>query len=199
MYTAFATGAGTPVFDEKVFFEWGMSFDKLRAATGKYAGQFIDQERYREIRRDSPEDSFIYDPGTPEDILTAYSLAGVMVSTDCGRYPPRQGHPQGAATFPYFFRVMVKEGKHLSLRDALGRCTLVPALAMGYTRKGRLQEGADADLVVLDWEKLRELADFPGFGNPDASPRGVRHVFVNGRLVIENEKPLGIRAGRILR
>jgi N-acyl-D-amino-acid deacylase len=70
---------------------------------------------------------------------------------------------------------------------------------MGFSRKGRLAEGADADLVALDWEQLRETADFPGLGNPDAPPRGVRHVFVGGRLAIENGKRLaGVYAGRSL-
>ncbi|GHU82611.1 D-glutamate deacylase [Spirochaetia bacterium] len=200
MYTAFATGAGTPVFDEKVFFEWGMSFDRLRAGTGKYAGQYLDLAKYREVRRDSPGETFIYDAGTPDDVFTAYALQDVMVSTDCGENPPGQGHPQGAATFPFFFRVLVKERGQLSLLEALRRCTWLPAQAMGLTQKGRLAEGADADLVVLDWDRLRETADFPGFGNPDSPPLGVKHVFVNGCLAIENEKRLpGVYAGKSLR
>jgi N-acyl-D-amino-acid deacylase len=199
VYTAFSTGAGTPVFDEKVFFEWGMTFDRLRAGTGKYAGQFLDLEKYREIRRDSPGDSFIYDAGTPDDIFTAYSLADVMVSTDSGENPPGQGHPQSAASFPRFFRIMVKERGQLSLMDALRRCTWIPARALGLTGKGRIALGADADLVVLDWERLREAADFPGFGNPDAPPEGVKHVFVGGVPVIKDEKRLtGVYAGKSL-
>ncbi|WP_081503689.1 amidohydrolase family protein [Treponema primitia] len=199
VYTAFATGAGTPVFDEKVFFEWGMSFDRLRAGTGKYAGQFLDLEKYREIRRDSPGDSLIYDAGTPDDIFTAYSLDDVMVSTDSGENPPGQGHPQSAATFPRFLRVLVKERGQLSLLEALRRCTLIPARALGLAQKGRLAEGADADLVVLDWERLREAADFPGFGNPDAPPQGVKLVFVGGKLVIKDEQRLsGVYAGKSL-
>lgn len=200
MYTAFATYAGTPVFDEQVFREWGFSFDKLRAATGKYAGQVLTPEQYREIRRDSPGELFIYDAGVPEDIYTAYSLDDVMVSTDAGKAPPGQGHPQGAATYPFFFRVMVNETKKLTLPDALRRCTLLPARAMGWTKKGRLVPGADADLVVLDMENLREGAGFPGTGDPDTPPSGIRHVFVNGKLAIENGKRLsGVNAGKSLR
>jgi N-acyl-D-amino-acid deacylase len=201
MYTAYATGAGSPVFDEEyIIGDSNFCFDRFRAATGKYAGQFLDVEKYLEIRRDFPDDSLIYDPGRPEDIFTAYSLKDVMVSTDCIGNPPRQGHPQGAATYPLFFRIMVKETKRLSLAEALRRCTLIPAQAMGCSGKGRVAPGADADLVVLDWERLRERADFPGSGNPDAPPEGVKHVFVNGVLSIENEKRVpGIFAGKCLK
>jgi N-acyl-D-amino-acid deacylase len=199
MYTAFASFAGTPVFDEAVFTGKGLRFDKLRAATGKYSGQFLDREKYREVRRDSPEDSFIYDPGRPEDIFTAYSLGDVMVSTDCIAYPPGQGHPQGAATYPYFLRVLVRERRQLSLVEGLRRTSLIPAKALGYDNKGRIAPGADADLVVLDWPRLRERADFPGTGDPDAPPEGVKHVFVNGVMAVENERRIpGVMAGKCL-
>jgi N-acyl-D-amino-acid deacylase len=199
MYTAFASFAGTPVFDEAVFTGKGMRFDRLRAATGKYSGQFLDREKYREVRRDFPGDSFIYDPGRPEDIFTAYSLQDVMVSTDCIAYPPGQGHPQGAATYPYFLRVLVKERRQLSLTEALRRTSLIPARVLGYEGKGRIAPGADADLAVLDWERLKERADFPGSGDPDAPPEGVRHVFVNGVLAVENGRRLpGVLAGKCL-
>ncbi|MDR2768196.1 MAG: amidohydrolase family protein [Treponema sp.] len=199
MYTAFASFAGSPVFDEPVFAGKGFSVEKLRAATGKYAGEYLDLEKYREIRGEFPRDSFIYDPGKPEDILTAYSLSDVMVSTDCIRYPAGQGHPQGAATYPFFLRLLVKEKKRLSLGEALRRCSAVPARALGYAGKGRVAVGADADLVVLDWEHLRENAEFPGLGDPDAKPDGIRHVFVNGAAAIENGKRTGVLSGKNLR
>jgi N-acyl-D-amino-acid deacylase len=199
VYTAFATGAGSPVFDEKVFFEWGMTFDRLWAATGKYAGQRLDVDKYREIRRDFPQDSLIYEAGIPEDISAAYALADVMVSTDAGKAPPGQGHPQRAGTYPRFFRMMVREKRELSLLEALRRCTLVPARAMGFTQKGRLAPGADADLAALNLATLRETSDFLGFGNPDSPPQGVTHVFVGGKLAIEGERRLpGVYGGRSL-
>jgi N-acyl-D-amino-acid deacylase len=200
MYTAFASFAGTPCFDESVFTGMERRFDKLRAATGKYAGQVLDLEKYREIRRDFPGDSLIYDPGRPEDIFTAYSLDDVMVSTDCIGYPPGQGHPQGAATYPYFLRLLVKERRQFSLVEALRRTSLIPARALRLEGKGRICPGADADLTVLDWDRLRERADFPGLGDPDAAPDGVTHVFVNGVLALKNEQRLpNVFAGLCLR
>jgi N-acyl-D-amino-acid deacylase len=66
--------------------------------------------------------------------------------------------------------------------------------------KGRLSAGMDADLAVLDWGRLREYADFPGRGDPGAPPSGVKHVFVNGKLSIRDEKRVHrVRAGSCIK
>jgi N-acyl-D-amino-acid deacylase len=200
MYTAFATIAGSPCFREEQFLDNEGEIMRLRAATGKYAGQFLNREKYLEMRTSHHYESLIYDPGDKNDIFAAYSLPDVMVSTDCMEYPAGQGHPQGAATYPYFFRILVKETGQLSLLEAVRRCTLLPAQAAGFEAKGRLSPGMDADLVVMDWERLREHADFPGIGDPGAPPSGVKHVFVNGVLSIKDEKRLpGVNAGACIR
>ena len=200
MYTAFSTIAGSPAFNEDYFLSHEAELKRLRAATGKYAGQTLDRDKFMEMRKSYPHEHIIYDPGNIDDVFVAYSLPDVMVSTDSIEYPEGEGHPQGAATYPYFFRVMVKERKQLSLSEAVRRCTLLPAQAAGLETKGRLSGGMDADLVVLDWENLKENADFPGRGDPNAPPSGVKHVFVNGVQSIKNEKRLsGVSAGHSIR
>jgi len=196
MYTAYATFAGSPCFDENIFLEDEAKLKKLRAVTGVYSGQTMDREKYIDMRKNHYNESLVYHIGENDDVFTAYSLPDVMVSTDSLEYPPEQGHPQGAATYPYFFRLLVKERKQFSLLEAVRRCTLIPARAAGLAKKGRLSCGMDADLVVLDWERLREHADFPGRGDPGALPSGVKHVFVNGVLSVKDEKRLaGVCAG----
>jgi N-acyl-D-amino-acid deacylase len=185
MYSAFVTRAGSPCFDEKIYLDNETELKKLRAATGKYTGQQMDREKYIEIRTSLPNESFIYDPGDNSDVFVALSLADVMVSTDCSEFRPGEGHPQVAATYPYFFRMMVKETQQFMLLEAVKRCTLLPAQAADLAGKGRIACGMDADLVVLDWERLHEHADF---SDPGAPPSGVRYVFVNGVLSIQDEK-----------
>ena len=200
VYTAFATVAGSPCFGEDLFLNDESEIKRLLAASGKYAGQYLNKEKYLEMRSSLSGESLIYDPGNKSDIFVAYSLPDVMVSTDCMEYPPGQGHPQGAATYPYFFRMMVKEMRQFSLHEAVRRCTLLPAKAAGLESKGHLACGMDADLVVLDWERLLEHADFPHKGDPGAPPSGVKHVFVNGVLAIRDEKRLpGVNAGFCMR
>jgi N-acyl-D-amino-acid deacylase len=188
MYTTFASYAGTALFEEERFHDGDLSFEKLIAASGTYAGQRMDYNKYRDIRQNSPQDIFLYELGADDDLYRAYSLEDVLVSTDAGPAPPGQGHPQNAATYPRFFRVMVRERAQLSLLEGVRRCTLLPAQALGLTHKGRLKAGADADITVLDLERLREKADFPGIGIPDAVPEGVVHVFVAGKPAVLDEK-----------
>jgi N-acyl-D-aspartate/D-glutamate deacylase len=50
-------------------------------------------------------------------------------------------------------------------------------------RKGRLQEGSDADITVFDPEAIAERATYV---SPARSSVGVRHVVVNGVLVLHD-------------
>ena len=200
MYTAFSTIAGSPAFNEETFLSSETELKRLRGATGKYAGQVMDRDKYIEMRKFFPREHFIYDPGDIEDVFIAYSLPDVMVSCDSLEYPAGQGHPQGAATYPYFFRMLVKERKQLSLSEAVRRCSLLPAQAAGLDTKGSLSCGMDADLVVLDWDNLYEHADFPDKGDPNAPPSGIKYVFVNGAMAICNEKRIKtVNAGHSIR
>ena len=111
MYTAFQTYAGTPCFDDKHIADYGWRYTNFLAASGRYAGQYLDKERFLDIRTNSPDDSLICFTGVERDIYTALKFPGVILSSDSGATAPGQGHPQGAGNFARFFRVMVRERK----------------------------------------------------------------------------------------
>jgi N-acyl-D-amino-acid deacylase len=199
MWTAYATTAGSAVFDEDEFTRKGYDFNKVRAGSGKYAGQFLNLEKYRAERRDSPKTIFIYDPGEPDDVHTALAFADVMVSTDAAPAAAGQGHPQNAATYPRFFHEMVPSV--FTLPEALRRTSLLPAQALSLN-KGRIMLGADADIAIFDMSRLRGNAGFPGENAespPDAPPEGVEFIFVNGILSLAAGKRIkGINAGKMI-
>lgn len=95
-------------------------------------------------------------------------------------------HPRSAGCFTRFLRHWVRERQAISLIDAIEKCTLIPANILSPStpqmlNKGRLQPGADADIVVFDLETLTDRAEFSAMNRP---AEGVRHLIISGRPVI---------------
>jgi N-acyl-D-aspartate/D-glutamate deacylase len=97
-------------------------------------------------------------------------------------------------------------GKQLiGLEEAIHHLTEVPARLFGLRDRGRLVEGAIADVVVLDPEtidagEVEMIHDLPGgAGRLYAEAVGIEKVFVNGRLAVDGGRPTGVLAGQILR
>ncbi|MBB3996032.1 N-acyl-D-glutamate deacylase [Sulfitobacter undariae] len=96
-------------------------------------------------------------------------------------------HPRSSGTFTRFLREHVRERKTMPLMQALAKCTILPArviegCAEQITKKARLQEGCDADIVIFDLDTLTDHADFTQMNRPS---EGVRHLLVNGVCVID--------------
>jgi len=63
-------------------------------------------------------------------------------------------------------------------------------------KKGRVQVGADADLVIFDPETFRDQATFE---KPAVPRTGVRYLLVNGTVVIDRGAIVsGVAPGRAL-
>lgn len=109
---------------------------------------------------------------------------------------PGQPHPRWYGAFP---RVIAHYGRDRSLfpvETAVYKMTGLPAMRLGLQDRGLLREGMKADLVLFDYDRLR---DVPDYGKPQAACEGIRRVYVNGVLTAENGVHTGARAGRILR
>ena len=85
--------------------------------------------------------------------------------------------------------------------DGLRRITLLPAqwlsqASSAFEKKGRIQEGADADLVIFDPATIAAKAES---GDPFQPSVGISHVLVAGRpLVTDGEQVEGRSPGRYL-
>lgn len=196
MYTEWATHIGAVLFDEHSMQENGWSLNDILVITGKYNGQRLNMERYRELRSHAPHTSVVVLTGVEEEIYMALNHPYAMPSTDTGAYAPGEGHPQIAGSFPRYFRKMVVERCELNIMEAVRKATLLPAETLGFNSKGRLREDMDADLVVFD---IHSIADKADFGRPDALPEGIDYVFVNGTLVLAQGKIMNDKAGKAVR
>jgi cytosine/adenosine deaminase-related metal-dependent hydrolase len=80
------------------------------------------------------------------------------------------------------------DGGGLGLAEVLSKCSLRPARVLEdrvptLRRKGRVQPGSDADLVVFDLATIGERSSYTDSTRPSA---GVRHVLVNGTPVVRD-------------
>jgi N-acyl-D-glutamate deacylase len=111
-------------------------------------------------------------------------------------------HPRSAGTFSKFLRVYVRENQMVGLSDALAKTSLIPAQILESAvpqmrKKGRLQEGADADIVIFDIEKVSDRATYE---QPAQMSAGFQYVIVAGTpLVWEGELDATVLPGRPIR
>ena len=97
---------------------------------------------------------------------------------------------------------LTTHGVPFSLAQALAKCSLEPARLLedrvpALRRKGRLQAGLDADIVVFDPETISDRASYRHSTLPSA---GIRHVLVNGTFVVRGGEIAGdARPGRPVR
>ncbi|GAA5166064.1 amidohydrolase family protein [Amycolatopsis dongchuanensis] len=102
--------------------------------------------------------------------------------------PEVVSHPRTAGTFGRTLRLLVRESGALTLSEAIRRCSLVPAEIAAHgvpamARKGHLQPGADADVVVFDPATVTDNATYTDTVRPTT---GFDHVLVNGEPVVRN-------------
>ncbi|SNT60391.1 Dihydroorotase [Streptosporangium subroseum] len=111
-------------------------------------------------------------------------------------------HPRTAGTFSKVLRRHVRETGALSLPEAVRRCSLLPARVLeesvpAMRRKGRIQAGCDADLVVFSPEEVSDQATYAAGTRPST---GYAHVLVGGRHVVRDGEPiLDALPGRAIR
>jgi N-acyl-D-amino-acid deacylase len=179
-YSAFSTGLGTAVFDDGCLERWGVGYDALMVATGPYAGRRMDETLFRKLRTETPEIAIIAFVMQEAEVFQALNHPVVSIGSD-GFMRDRQGHPRGAGSFPRVLGRFVREGK-MEFMDALRKSTVMNADRFGWKHKGRVQEGCDADLVLVDRNTLIDQATFE---EPDLPPVGLHAVIVNGRVQVQ--------------
>ena len=167
--------------------------------TGEHIGGVPDEALYFPLREEHPNDAVVVNTGSQRAVYAIAKNPLCMISTDTGAYLPGEGHPQIAGSFPRFLREMVVERAELDWTDAIAQMTYWPAVVLGFTKKGRMQPGCDADLVIMDPQAIADRADFPGLGKPNAAPEGIEYVIVAGEIAARNAKPTGVLAGRAIR
>ena len=99
-------------------------------------------------------------------------------------------HPRSNGTFAKILRSYVRERGLMTLQEALRKMTLMPAQTLEefvpqMKKKGRLQVGMDADIVVFDPETISDVGTYEA---PNQPAVGVQSLLVNGTPVVADGK-----------
>jgi N-acyl-D-glutamate deacylase len=155
--------------------------------------------------RDLLDLSVLYPGGAIASDAMPWSLSsdGSVYTGDAWPLPDdATSHPRSAGCFTRFIREWVRERETLSLMEGIRKCSLIPAEILApstpaMAAKGRLQPGADADVVVFDYATLTDRAEFSAMNRPS---EGVRHLLVSGQpLIADGVLDVAARPGQPVR
>ena len=193
-YFAFSTRLGTPTYDPGWLDRYHCDYGVLEFCEGKYKGQRATKETFDEMRRDFPQCITVCYVMKEEDVRLAFRHPAVMLGSD-GLLNNGQGHPRASGSFPRFLAEFSRNG-NLSLYDAIEKMTAMPAQRLGLANKGRLNVGADADITIFDYEKIRDGATF---SEPALPPTGIDYVLIGGEVAAKDCRIVKANCGKAIR
>ncbi len=147
-------------------------------------GERLSAETFEKFRK---QGGLVAIYSIPESaVLAALKHPLVLIGSDGLMDAEGRGHPRNSGTYARILGKYVREDKVLPLMEALRKCTLGPAqrlerAAPMFKRKGRVQEGCDADLAVFDPERVIDRATYD---KPTLPSEGISDVLVGGVPVV---------------
>lgn len=137
--------------------------------------------------------SGVYRAMSEQDIVRIMRDRNVAVASDGGVPAFGQGapHPRSYGTNARVLKMGV-----LPLPELIRKMTSLPAAWFGFRDRGLIKEGMQADLVLFDPARVKDLATYE---RPHQYSEGFDTVIVNGRIAVDEGRMTGERAGEVLR
>ena len=171
----------------------------VEAARKKHGSDSLDEqiELVLDIEKSGGASAVFH--GMSEDDLREFAKhPNTMFASDSGVRKFGEGvpHPRGYGNNARVLGEYVRELKLLRFEDAVRRMSSLPATTFKLKDRGFIREGAWADLAVFDPAQVTDKATFK---EPHQYSIGFKLVTVNGVVVIEDDKHLGTRPGKVIR
>ena len=172
----------------------GMSFaDAAAIRNTSVADMIVDvisEERLTCGRRQTQPHNVSSSRQVEADVMALLAREDYMIGSDSIPHG-EMCHPRAYGTFP---RVVGRLRRRLGypLHQVIQRLTDNPARTFGLTKRGQVQIGYFADLVIFDDQRICDLATFD---DPTVPPAGIPFVIVNGKIAVEREHCTGVLAG----
>lgn len=198
-------GAGTP---ENILLV-GFKSEALKPLTGKTLAEVarIRGTDPREtamdlIIEDGSRVGTVYFTQSEDVVRKAVSLPWVSFNSDEASLAPEgvflesNPHPRAYGSFARVLAKYVRDEQVITLQEAIRKLAALPAENLRLHRRGRLEAGFFADVVVFDPATVQDHATFI---EPHQYATGVQHVFVNGTAVLREGAHTGATPGRVVR
>lgn len=206
---SYTYGASSTTIGSALFSPASMAAKNIRPSQIEYQGERLTPETFRTLRSENPGAVIIFHflnmpadqeilAGSvlfPDGAIASDGMPWIDLSTG-GLYEGQQwplpnnvtAHPRGAGNFARLISIWVRQEKRLSLMEAIRKSSLIPAEILGQSvpqmrRKGRIQPGMDADIIVFDPVKFGDQATF---SNPASPSAGLHYSIVGGQIVIDD-------------
>lgn len=187
----------------------GFKQDSLKYLTGKTLAEVSEMRGTAPeitamdlVALDESRVGTVYFIMSEENVEKKIALPWVSFCSDAGA-PASEGifllsnpHPRAYGSFARLLGKYVREERVIPLGEAVRRLTAFPAENLGIRKRGRLEPGYFADVVVFDPAIVTDNATFR---EPHQYATGVAHVFVNGTQVVKDGEHTGATPGRVVR
>ncbi len=198
-------GAGSP---DNILLT-GFKNDALKPLTGKTLAEVAKMRgtdpRFTAmdlIIEDSSRVNTVYFTQSEDVVRKAVALPWVSFNSDAASLAPEgvflksNPHPRAYGSFARVLGKYVRDERLLPMEEAIRKLAALPSLNLRIDRRGRLETGYYADVVVFDPDRIQDHATFV---EPHQYATGMLHVFVNGVQVLKDGEHTGATPGRFVR
>src|SRR6267154_103216 len=157
-------------------------------------GERLTKARFDELHNSNTTHWVLIFANTQEVVDKVIPHPLVMIASDGAT-----GHPRNARTYSRVLAQYVREKGTVTLMDAIRKMSLMPAQVLERStpearQKGRLQEGADADVVIFDPQTVTDRATYQ---HPMEASVGVEYLLVGGVMLVDKGKLMeGVYPGK---